>query len=173
MPMIEIGALATTIGVVIVVAQVYMAVCARRNSNYNSYGLAPIVVIREILPTHDAFVNGRHPVAIKFEVWNRQTYPIILRKSLVIVAPEAAFEADDPIDAVFQGTLPDFHDEIIAPGGRGCFERKGTMKVLPLGSACDVHVDYFDPITNRFEEIDARREPQTLEIAARETFFSF
>ena len=177
MSILEIGPLATAIGtilgLVIAFAQLYMARCARRNSDYDIYGLEPIAVIRGIQRPHDAFANGRQPVVIKFELWNRQTYPIVLRKSFVDVEA-AGFQPDDYCSIVDELIVPaaTSHDEIIAPGGRGCYERKGTLPLFVLAPACTVDFRYFDPITNRLEEISGRREQETMDTIMRDTYLS-
>jgi hypothetical protein len=171
MSIIEIGAIGTALGLVIAAAQVYMAVCARRNSHHDCYGLPPIALMRGIERPHDAFANGRQRVVIKFELWNRQTYPIVLLKSHVVAAD---FEPDDyrsPVDDLI-APAPASHDEIIAPGHHGCYERRGTMPVFGLAPACAVHFGYFDPITNRIKEISGRRERETPDTLMRNTYLS-
>ena len=128
--------------------------------------------MRGIERPHDAFANGRQPVVIKFELWNRQTYPIVLRKSHVVAA---GFEPDDYCSIVDELIAPAAasHDEIIAPGRHGCYERKGTMPVFELAPACAVHFDYFDPISNRIKEISGRRERETLDTVMRDLICRF
>jgi hypothetical protein len=169
MSIIEIGALATVIGVAIAVPQVFIAFYAYRNATYNSYGLPPIAVMRGIDRPHDTFANGRQPVVIRFELWNRQTYPIVLHKSDVYAV---GFEEDDYCPIMDKIPTSVRHNEVIAPGGHGCYERKGTMPVFSLAPACTVYFGYFDPITNRREEISSQREAETMDALMRESFCS-
>jgi hypothetical protein len=158
-------------GGVIALMQVIIAWLAYSDSKYKSYGLPPIAVMTGIDQPHDAFANGRQPVVIKFELWNRQTYPIVLRKTLLVVP---GFEPDDyqPMDDLLEMPWPALHSEIIAPGARGCFERKGTMPLFGLAPACAVHFGYYEPITNRIKEISGRRERETMDTVTTEYLFS-
>jgi hypothetical protein len=161
----EIPTLQLIASVLTAVASVIVAIVSLRFTYRQNYGWRPIVLVTSHGLSGVGGEQNRHLAVLKFEIWNRRKYPIVVR-AIYIHFRDLVIQDDRPGDSRLdlssgwrvhrERTAFQSEPFSIEPTTHKAFELRAPFQTKSLDDIDEpvvINVRYFDPISNKYQDV--------------------